>query len=171
MNPADTTRTKQLVTAFAVLLAIVIIVAATVVASRNKTDDAESTAGSTNTQSSDTSTTQESAAPGTSTQSGSASGYKDGTYSADATYQSPGGTEAISVRLTITDGKVTSSTVTTEPTDKEAAEYQNMFKSGYKSQITGKSIDDISLSRVSGSSLTSEGFNSAVNQIKQQAQS
>jgi uncharacterized protein YpmS len=53
--------------------------------------------------------------------------------------------------------------------DPEAREYQSMFISGYKQQVVGKRISDISLSRVSGSSLTSQGFNSAIQKIESQA--
>lgn len=44
-----------------------------------------------------------------------------------------------------------------------------MFKSGVSSLTVGKDIDDVKLSRVSGSSLTSTGFNSALDTIKTEA--
>jgi len=100
----------------------------------------------------------------------SPSGYKDGTYSATGSYNSPGGVQEVDVSLTLKDGVVTSSTVKSGATDREAAEYQGEFIAGYKSFVTGKSISDLSLSKVSGSSLTPLGFNHAVEQIKDEAQ-
>jgi len=151
--PAASSHKKQIITAAAVLVAITLIVVATVVAAKVK-DTTASIANATNT-SSQTATTSAT--------------YNDGTYSANASYQSPGGTEKVAVKLTIKGGVVTTSTVTSTPTESEAREYQDMFLSGYKSKVVGKSVDTIKLSRVSGSSLTSEGFNSALTTIKQQA--
>jgi uncharacterized protein with FMN-binding domain len=100
-----------------------------------------------------------------------ASGYKDGAYSATGSYNSPGGIEKVSVKLTLKDGVVADSTVTTTGNNPTGREYQAMFVSGYKSLVIGKNIDQIHLSRVSGSSLTSAGFNNALTQIKSQAKS
>ena len=50
-------------------------------------------------------------------------------------------------------------------------EYQDDFVGGYKSQVVGKSIAEIQLGKVSGSSLTSRGFNEALDQIRNQAKS
>jgi uncharacterized protein with FMN-binding domain len=97
--------------------------------------------------------------------------YKDGTYNADGSYTSPGGREAIKVSLTLKGDKVTASTVESDAGDPTGQEYQEQFIAGYKSQVVGRSLDDIELSRVSGSSLTSQGFNAAVEQIKAQAAS
>lgn len=99
------------------------------------------------------------------------SGYKDGTYTANGSYQSPGGTESVGVSITLTDGVVTASSVEEGATSAEAREYQEDFISTYRSFVTGKKIDDIRLSRVSGSSLTSIGFNNALETIKDQAKS
>jgi uncharacterized protein with FMN-binding domain len=98
------------------------------------------------------------------------SGYKNGTYTATGSYNSPGGVQEVEVTLTLRDGAVTGSKVESGATDREAAEYQNEFIGGYKSFVTGKSIDDLNLSKISGSSLTPQGFNDAVEQIKDQAQ-
>lgn len=95
--------------------------------------------------------------------------YTDGTYTATGTYSSPGGTEKIGVTVTLKDGVVTSSSLDTSKATGDAAEYQDQFASGYKKLVVGKNIDSISLSRVSGSSLTSNGFNDALDAIKEQA--
>ena len=95
--------------------------------------------------------------------------YKDGTYSADGNYNSPGGPDSVSVSLTLKDNIVTDATVTPKPGDKVSAKYQDIFISGYKQYVVGKNINDINLSKVSGSSLTPIGFNDALNKIKAEA--
>ncbi|KQP27893.1 hypothetical protein ASF38_03500 [Aeromicrobium sp. Leaf272] len=49
-------------------------------------------------------------------------------------------------------------------------QYQEKFAGGIADEIVGKNIDDIDVSKVAGSSLTSGGFNEAVDQIKSEAQ-
>jgi hypothetical protein len=44
-----------------------------------------------------------------------------------------------------------------------------MFIGGIADEVVGKDIDEISVSRVAGSSLTSGGFNDAIEQIKAEA--
>ena len=103
--------------------------------------------------------------------SATTSEYKDGTYTATGTYDSPGGTEAIKVTVTLADDKVTATSATAGATDPQSQEYQADFISGYKSLVVGKSLDSVHLSKVSGSSLTSTGFNSALSSIKLSARS
>ena len=61
---------------------------------------------------------------------------------------------------------------TSAPKKKKAPKKKSeqQFIDGYKSLVVGKDISSISLNRVSGSSLTSQGFNSAIQKIKSQAQ-
>jgi hypothetical protein len=99
----------------------------------------------------------------------STSAYKDGTYSATGSYESPGGLDHLGVTLTIKNDIVTDATVKAEPGDRESAYYQNIFISNCRPLVVGKDISTLSLSKVSGSSLTSGGFNDAVAQIKAQA--
>jgi uncharacterized protein with FMN-binding domain len=95
--------------------------------------------------------------------------YVDGTYEATGSYISPGGREAIKVSLTISGNKVTDSTVTSEAKNPTAKGYQADFISGYKTSVEGKSVDEIKLDRVAGSSLTPNGFEDALEQIKKDA--
>jgi lipopolysaccharide export LptBFGC system permease protein LptF len=95
--------------------------------------------------------------------------FKDGTYDATGSYATPGGQESIDVKVTLASGVITDATVTQQAISDEAHEYQAAFVSGYKSQVVGRKISDVSLSRVSGSSLTPGGFNSALDIIKSQA--
>lgn len=107
---------------------------------------------------------------GTSSDSTAASGeYKDGTYEADGSYQTPETVETISVTLTIADGVVESVEVTGDPKARETEQYQGQFIDGISDEVVGKSLDEIEVSRVAGSSLTSGGFNEAVASIKEQA--
>ena len=103
------------------------------------------------------------------TVSANTSGYKDGTYTAASSYRTPETTEPISVTLTLVSGVVTDVSVTTNPQAPETRQYQGQFLAGYKQYVVGKNIDAVSVSRVSGSSLTSGGFMSALAEIKTQA--
>ena len=98
-----------------------------------------------------------------------ASPYKVGTYSASATYMTPDNDESISVSITLKSGIVTNSAITTSGSNMQSKHYQDKFASGYKPYVIGKQIAAIHLSRVSGSSLTSGGFNDAISQIKSRA--
>lgn len=95
--------------------------------------------------------------------------YTDGTYSAEGSYSTPGGTEDISIEVTIAGGVVTDIDATGSATGGNSAQYQRQFLSGYKSEVVGKSIDEVDLSRVAGSSLTSTGFNRALDTVKNDA--
>lgn len=99
----------------------------------------------------------------------STSVYKDGTYTTMASYSSPGGTEKMTVSLTLKNDKVVASDVTTTPADHDSRYYQQQFIDNYKSVVIGKDISSLQLGRVAGSSLTPIGFNTAVKQIKAQA--
>lgn len=97
--------------------------------------------------------------------------YADGTYTADGSYQTPETVEQISVTLTLADGVVTDVEVTGDPQAPETEQYQGQFIDGIADEVEGKSIDELNVSRVAGSSLTSGGFNDAVESIKEQAAS
>lgn len=107
---------------------------------------------------------------GSSPLAGSGSAYKDGTYSADGTYVSPNGTETVGVQLTLASGTVTDVQITQHPSNPNTRKFQGEFAGGIASQVVGKNIDDLNVSKVAGSSLTSGGFNKAVEQIKSEAQ-
>ncbi len=105
-------------------------------------------------------------------QTGAAAGgttYTDGTYTAEGSYQTPESVEQISVTLTLEGGVVTDVEVTGDPQARESQQYQSQFIGGIAEVVVGESIDDIEVSRVAGSSLTSGGFNEAVEEIKSEA--
>ncbi|QSZ53500.1 FMN-binding protein [Paenarthrobacter sp. AT5] len=95
--------------------------------------------------------------------------YKDGTYKADGTYTSPNGQETVGVELTLAGGKVSAVNITEHPSNPNTRKFQGEFAGGIAAQIVGKDIDKLNVSKVAGSSLTSGGFNDAVQQIKSQA--
>jgi len=101
--------------------------------------------------------------------SGSSGPYRDGTYTADGSYTAPSGEETITVTLTIADDKVTDVKIGKHATDPNAVHYQTDFADGIASQVVGKDVDALGVSRVSGSSLTSGGFRKALESIKQKA--
>jgi uncharacterized protein with FMN-binding domain len=95
--------------------------------------------------------------------------YVDGTYTADGSYQAPSGTESITVELTLVDDKITDITVTPHATDPTAKGMQTNFAGGIADQVVGQDIDQLNVTRVSGSSLTSGGFKIAIAAIKEDA--
>ncbi|MBU6231933.1 calcium-binding protein [Patescibacteria group bacterium] len=92
--------------------------------------------------------------------------YKNGTYTATGQYMSPGGPDQLQVTITLSNDVITSVSVVPEPGDGTSARYQSYFVSGYKQYVIGQNIDSVNLTYVSGSSLTSIGFNDALAQIK-----
>ena len=95
--------------------------------------------------------------------------YTDGTYTADGSYVAPSGPESITVEITLADDVVTDVVVTPHATDSEAKVHQGEFVDGIAAEVVGKDIDTLNVSRVGGSSLTSDGFNAALATIKADA--
>ncbi|CAH0235307.1 FMN-binding protein [Microbacterium sp. Bi128] len=114
-----------------------------------------------------------SSAPSTSAADGGSSSsgtYTDGTYEATGQYATPESVETVDVTLTLAGDTVTDVTVTGDPQAAESRRYQGEFIGGIKDEVVGKKLDEISVSKVAGSSLTSGGFMKAVDAIKSQAQ-
>ena len=110
--------------------------------------------------------------PGTSAAPSAAAGsasYKDGTYSADGNYVSPNGTETVGVTVTLAGGAVSDVQITQHPSNPNTRKFQGEFAGGIQSQIVGRNLNEIKVSKVAGSSLTSGGFNQAVEKIKSEA--
>ena len=95
--------------------------------------------------------------------------YADGTYTAAGTYATPETVETISVTVTLEGGAVTEVEVTGDPQRAESEQYQGQFIGGIADVVVGQDIDEIQVSRVAGSSLTSGGFNQAIEAIKADA--
>jgi uncharacterized protein with FMN-binding domain len=101
----------------------------------------------------------------------STTSYKDGTYTEPGTYVSPGGTEHISVTLTLAKNIITAMKVITVKADPTATGYEQMFEGGISAATVGKDINSLKIGVVAGSSLTSMGFNKALAAIKADASS
>ncbi len=155
MNQNSNQRTILIATAVIIIIAV-IVVGVIVTSKPSASNSPTPTLGTSSSNDTGTSTNTE---------------YKDGSYTATGNYSSPGGSEKITVTVTLKDGVITDTSAESGATDQNSQEYQEQFISGYKSLVVGKSITSVNLSRVSGSSLTSQGFNSALSQIKSQAQS
>lgn len=108
---------------------------------------------------------------GTTPPSAAATVYKDGTYAATGSYTSPGGSEKVDVSITVKADAVTAVTVTPESTNPNGKKFQKEFAGAISALVVGKPLDGLSVSKVAGSSLTSGGFNDAIQQIKADARS
>lgn len=149
------------------VIVIVLLAAATVgtIMLTNKSDDNDTKKPGT----SDISNT-----PPASTESGATASdgmFKDGTYTETGSYTTPGGPESITLTVTLAKGVITATSAEGSGGNGNTIEYQGKFIAGYKDLVVGKKVDEVSLSRVSGSSLTSQGFNKALDAIKKDAQS
>lgn len=96
--------------------------------------------------------------------------YTDGTYNATGTYRSPAGMESVAITVVLKSDIIAEVSFTGTSQNSTSQGFINMFSSGYKALVVGKNIDDVQLSKVSGSSLTPKGFNEALNAIKTQAE-
>jgi uncharacterized protein YxeA len=155
--------TNKAIIGIVVIVLLVIAATAVIVMSANS-DQAVQTEVSR-----DTPSSQEQNLANESTSSQESASYADGSYTAKGNYQTPGGQESIDVSVVLRDGAITEATVTQNANGGEAEEYQNRFASGFTSQVVGKKINEVSLSRIAGSSLTPNGFNNAIQEIKDQA--
>lgn len=100
-----------------------------------------------------------------------AGSFAAGTYDAEGGYTSPGGQQSVGVEVTLeADGTVTAVEVTPEASDSTSERYQSQFAGGIADEVVGKKITELDVSTVAGSSLTSGGFNDAIDDIIGQAQ-
>src|ERR1700761_3423648 len=126
------------------------------------TTSESSSSGSSSTSSSGSTTT----ATGT---SDTTTSYKDGTYTADGSYSSPDGQEEIAVTVTLKNNLITAVTVKTVEANGEGQRYQQLFASSIGSVAVGKSLASLNVAAVAGASLTSQGFNTALDSIRSEA--
>ena len=94
----------------------------------------------------------------------------NGTFEGRSTYRTPArGEHAVLVTVTVTNNLVTA--ISTRYDDKDSGftnGHQERFDAAYKSQVIGRSLNDISLSRVGGASLTTNAFNEAIKVVVSQ---
>ncbi|RWZ68583.1 hypothetical protein ELQ92_05110 [Labedella populi] len=112
-----------------------------------------------------------SAAEGSSAAPGSSASYADGEYTAEGDYATPGGQESVTVTVMLEDGAVSALEVEGSGGSPNTQRYQGEFIDNIEAEVVGKDIDDLEVSKVAGSSLTSGGFMSAIETIKSDAAS
>ncbi|MGV8851151.1 MAG: FMN-binding protein [Rhodoglobus sp.] len=95
--------------------------------------------------------------------------YTDGTYTETGNYTSPNGAEKVDVTLTLESNVITDVTVVGFGESPNSKQFQGEFIGGIADEVVGKNIDELSVDKVAGSSLTSGGFNKAVDAIKADA--
>lgn len=96
--------------------------------------------------------------------------FSDGTYASAVKYEVPYGyIEPMEVSLTFKGGIVTDAAVSFDVVNPVSADYQNAFENYYKGEVIGRSVEDVSLSRMGGASLTNRGFDAALTAIKAEA--
>jgi uncharacterized protein with FMN-binding domain len=95
--------------------------------------------------------------------------YADGDYTAQGDYVSPAGPSKVTVEITLSGDIVTAVTVTPLATEGNSIGFQTLFAEGIAAVVEGQDIDTLDVARVGGSSLTSGGFNDAIDKIKAEA--
>lgn len=95
--------------------------------------------------------------------------YADGTYTAEGAYRTPETIETVTVTVTLAGDVVTAVEVVGDPQTRESEQHQGEFIGGIADVVVGVAIDELEVSRVAGSSLTSGGFNDAIEAIKAEA--
>ena len=104
------------------------------------------------------------------TSSDVATTYTAGDYTAEGSYQTPGGQQSVEVEVTLAeDGTISAVTVTPQADGGNSEQFQKKFAGGIADEVVGTKIDDLDVSKVSGSSLTSGGFNAAIDVILDEA--
>lgn len=96
--------------------------------------------------------------------------FAPGDYAAEGSYQTPGGQQSVEVEVTLEeDGTITAVSVTPQADGGNSEQFQTKFAGGIADEIVGTKINDLNVSKVSGSSLTSGGFNAAIDEIRDDA--
>src|SRR4051812_32591132 len=122
-----------------VIVVIVLVVGGIVLFGKKKPSDSDTTSSS--------STPNTLADNNTSTTPSNAA-FKDGTYKATGSYDSPGGTQSITITVTLKDGVITDTSAQEGANDPTAQQHQDEFVGGYKQLVVGKKITAVKLSRV-----------------------
>ena len=93
--------------------------------------------------------------------------YSDGEYEAEGIY---GGSKSIIVKVQIDNDHLKNVEVTPNTlTIRRSLSLQKKFAEAVPEVVIGRSIDEIHLDKLAGSSLTTKGFNDALDKIKAEA--
>lgn len=93
--------------------------------------------------------------------------YADGEYTATGQYG--GLPSSITVTATLSNNVITAVEVTPHATDPTSLDYQERFADAVPVEVVGKPIDEVRVGRLAGSSGTPNGFNAALQRIKEQS--
>lgn len=85
---------------------------------------------------------------------------------AEGHYATPGGRELIDVRLRLDDEVVVGARIRLEAGSGTAQQFQEQFATRFAESVVGRPLAGLALSRVAGASLTTGGFNNALDQIR-----
>ncbi len=96
-----------------------------------------------------------------------AASYADGVYTATGQYG--GLPSSITVTATLSDNIITDVEVTPHATNPTSLDYQESFADAVPAEVVGRPIDEVRVGRLAGSSSTPDGFNAALQQIREQA--
>lgn len=91
--------------------------------------------------------------------------YTDGEYTVEGQY----GVKSIIVKLALADDMIKSVEVTPNTTIKMSLGLQKRFAEAVPEVVVGKPIDEVHLDKLAGSSKTTQGFNDALEKVKQKA--
>lgn len=115
-------------------------------------------------------TTAACAGSGHAATSSTSSTYRPGDYHATGSYTDPGGRDSIDVDVTLTaNGTMSTVKVTPLADDANCKKFQDEFAAGIGAIATGRKLGELKVAKVSGSSLTSHGFNAALAEIAAKA--
>jgi hypothetical protein len=93
--------------------------------------------------------------------------YANGEYTAEGLYA---GSKSIIVKLTLDSDKIKDVEVTPNtPNIRMSFNLQKKFAAAVPDVVVGKSIDEVHLDKLAGSSKTTQGFNAALDKIKADA--
>jgi uncharacterized protein with FMN-binding domain len=95
------------------------------------------------------------------------SSYANGVYTAIGRYGSL--PSSITVTATLSDNVITAVKVTPHATDPTSRDYQERFANAVPAAVVGKPIDEVRVGRLAGASGTPNGFNAAIQRIKEQS--
>lgn len=95
--------------------------------------------------------------------------FRDGRYQVTGYYLTPGGNESIGVTVVLSADTITTLQVRSEAHSPTALQFQDQFRQHIDGPVVGRDLASVSVSRVSGASLTSVGFDDALVRIRSEA--
>ncbi|MDQ6985082.1 MAG: FMN-binding protein [Candidatus Dojkabacteria bacterium] len=95
--------------------------------------------------------------------------YKDGEYTYTAEYGATDVIESFTITLSLSDGFINEFEFIDQANLGKSKKYNSEFKTAISEKILGKKINSIEIEKIAGASLTTNAFNSAINEIRLEA--